>query len=647
MQLPDVLQGRNLVYSAPTSAGKTLVAELLLLKRVLETKKKAIFIVPFVSMAKEKTNYLQRVLSGGGVVVEGFMGGQVPAGGLTKVDVAVCTIEKANNLCNRMMQEGTLGDISVVVVDELHLVSDGQRGYLLELLLTKLRFSSLKVNSLDTASTNNHLLNSKFRRLQIIGMSATLPNVSLLAEWLDAALYVTDHRPVPLTHLLLNEGSLFTTDMKLIQKLPYEKSAKVTVIAHFFISFVIGQDPDGVLGLCVQTLLEGFSVLVFCASRARTESLAVAIARHVYTLGSSASVPSNFLGAAVAPCHEAIRKTLDAASLTRVLQVLHDSPAGLDKTLACSLQYGAAFHHAGLTTEERDIIEASFRAGIVRVLVATSTLSSGVNLPARRVIIRSPFSAAGRPLDPLAYHQMAGRAGRKGVDTQGECVLVCSGRQELTVGRELVTAPLPHVTSCLTAHSLTSALKRALLEVVVSGAATSLPDLLDYCSSPLGRAVLRSGLSPDEGLLVFAELHAARRCLVLDTDFHLVMLVSDAHFHLVMLVTPIYISCEPDWLALLGVWEALPAAIRRVASLLGVRESFISEQQATQLRLQKRFYTALALHDLLQEVPLPDVASKFNINKGLLQSLQQSAATFAGGFFSCILAKNIDHAVNN
>lgn len=54
------------------------------------------------------------------------------------------------------------------------------------------------------------------------------------------------------------------------------------------------------------------------------------------------------------------------------------------------------------------------------------------------------------------------------------------------------------------------------------------------------------------------------------------------------------------------------------------------ESQAQQLHLQKRFVTALALYDLVQEVPLPSVAAKFNINKGLLQSLQHSAATFAG-----------------
>lgn len=68
--------------------------------------------------------------------------------------------------------------------------------------------------------------------------------------------------------------------------------------------------------------------------------------------------------------------------------------------------------------DERDILEGCFKNGTLRVLIATTTLSSGVNLPARRVIIRSPVFQ-GRPIDILSYRQMVGRAGRMGVDTAG------------------------------------------------------------------------------------------------------------------------------------------------------------------------------------------------------------------------------------
>lgn len=233
-----------MVYSAPTSGGKSLVAEIISLRRLYETNKAILLVLPFVALCNEKASHWEKLLSPLGYSVERYYGGQgrVMSKLPDKAGIAVCTIEKANGLINAMTEAGTLAsNLSAVVVDELHMVDDENRGYLLELLLTKLRFA---MPSADPASApgstrpgsagsgrgsrpgsvggsgspaaqtqagsmhrTQHGLTqflgsaaptipSQPVGIQLIGMSATLPNVDLIGKWLDAAVHITNFRPV-------------------------------------------------------------------------------------------------------------------------------------------------------------------------------------------------------------------------------------------------------------------------------------------------------------------------------------------------------------------------------------------------------------------------------------------------------------------
>ncbi|XP_076077115.1 DNA polymerase theta-like isoform X2 [Mytilus galloprovincialis] len=656
----NTLAGGNLVYSAPTSAGKTMVAELLVLKRVMETKKKAIFILPFVSVAREKMFYLQQLYQDAGIRVSGFMGSYSPPGGLKSVDVAVCTIEKGNGLINRLLEHKELDKLGIIVVDELHLVGDSHRGYLLELMLTKICYVMRKeMEQLNKGNQSTDVVNG----VQIVGMSATLPNLDLLARWLKAELYHTDYRPVPLTECVKIGTTLYDSSLVKIRDIDLTLTFK--------------DDSDHVIPLCLETLKGGHSVLIFCPTKNWCEKLSESVAKEFYMILRN-SKPQNGE-------KEELPLPLNGNSLMDVVEQLKRTPVGLDSTLGRTVPFGVAYHHAGLTFDERDIIEGSFRQGIIKVLIATSTLSSGVNLPARRVIVRSPTFHAGKIIDILTYKQMIGRAGRKGVDTEGESILICRPN-ERDKAVTLISSSLPPVQSCLVSREgqeLSSSLKRAILEIVVSGVATVPADVALYtsctmlsaaisaddngnedmiaacikflqenefvclqkvavadgkeeerfCPTQLGSAVLASSLSPREGLVVFAELQKARQCFVLENELHIIYLV-----------TPIYsmdFGSSLDWYQYYCLWESLSVGMKRVAELVGVQESFIArairgriltktEAQMRSLAIHRRFYTSLILHDLVHEVPLPEVARKYNCNKGQLQSLQQSAATFAG-----------------
>ncbi|XP_066555489.1 DNA polymerase theta [Amia ocellicauda] len=669
LTLGRVLEGKNLVYSAPTSAGKTLVSELLILKRVLETRRKALFILPFVSVAKEKMFYLQNVFQEAGVRVEGYMGSTSAAGGFSSLDVAVCTIERANGLINRLIEENRMDLLGIVVVDELHMVGDSSRGYLLELLLTKIRYVTQKASSRDSSESSLSLSEG----VQIVGMSATLPNLSLLAEWLKADLYHTDYRPVPLMEWAKIGDNIYDGSM--------------TLVKEFKPVLQVKGDADHIVSLCFETVQGGHSVLLFCPSKNWCEKLADSIAREFYNLRRRVSHAQEGGGGNADPQPLA----LSEEGLQDVLAQLKRSPSGLDSILQRTVPWGVAFHHAGLTFDERDIIEGAFRQGYIRVLAATSTLSSGVNLPARRVIIRTPIFN-GRLLDILTYKQMAGRAGRKGVDTMGESILVCK-ESERTKGVTLLQGSLKPIRSCLIqkeGEGVTTSMIRAILEIIVGGVAStpehvkmyasctllaaslsaentggttpkgksdqhrgSIESCVDwliknefiqiqeeggkelkterYCPTHLGAATLSSSLSPPEALGIFADLQRAMKGFVLENDLHILYQI-----------TPVYGEWTTiDWYQFFCLWEHLPTSMKRVAEMVGIEEGFLArsvggkiiaknERQHRQMAIHKRFFTSLVLLDLISEVPLEAVAKKYGCSRGQLQSLQQSASTYAG-----------------
>jgi DNA polymerase theta len=246
--------------------------------------------------------------------VEGFFGGYQPAGGFDSIDLAVCTIEKANSIVNKLLEQDKLNDIGMIVIDEVHLISDPQRGYILELLLTKILFMCEKFG----------------HKIQIVTMSATLPNVEVLQKWLRAEFFQTDYRPIELRETIKIGRNVFDRDMKLVRVF------NDTRFTEFF-----PKDADEVCQLAMETIIENCQLIIFCPSKDWCEQLCTNLARGIHQMLKS----------------KMLDDTIDKRKVANLLEQIKALPGGVDGSLQRCLGYACAFHHAGLTCDERDVIE--------------------------------------------------------------------------------------------------------------------------------------------------------------------------------------------------------------------------------------------------------------------------------------------------
>ena len=435
----------SLLLSAPTGAGKTLVAVLAILHEVglagpggAAAMRKVVYVAPMKALAAEVVLSLSRRLGPLGVAVRELTGDsprwsreeaaatQVVVATPEKWDVVTRKEHGAGGLLDG--GGGTDGVPGLLILDEVHLLGDEGRGGVLEAVVAR---------TLRRAE-------ARARHVRLLGLSATLPNAGDVAAFLrvdPAQVYAFDasYRPVPLALGLVAVS---------------ERSA---LARHEAMNRACAHKARG-------AAQRGHQVLVFVHSRRDAAQTAAYVRDHPGASAASGPWPPVLVPGVHDASAEILREEAADASL--------DSA-----DLRDLLPSGYAVHHAGLSRGDRALVEALFEDGHVRILVATATLAWGVNLPAHTVVVKGtqvyhPARGAWGPLGGADVLQMLGRAGRPGLDTSGEgCVITTSA--ELGRYANLVARGGPEVESRLL-QALPDALSAEIalgdVESVVDGA---------------------------------------------------------------------------------------------------------------------------------------------------------------------------------
>jgi helicase len=386
-----VLEGQSLILSANSSTGKTLIAELAIMK--LATSLKTLYLVPLKALAEDKFRELEEYYSKFFSIGISTSDREEHDDRLEELDVLIATYEKAEILTRTNSRWAK--SIGLLVVDEFHHIGDENRGPALEFLITRL----LQIN----------------KNLQLLCLSATVAEPETFQRWLGMNVKVLkfpDYRPVPLRMGVLYDGKITFDDGEVVD------------------TGFTGRLEAMLLQVVTKEVASSKYALVFTHSRYYAEKYA----------GDLAVKMSQ-----VSPA------SLNCISDDDLQKFVSEEAVSTDvePSLVACLRKGVAYHHAGLSDKERTFIEKAFKEKRIAVIFATTTLAEGINFPASLTVFES-LRKGSVDLTVNDFRNMAGRAGRVGYVDVGEAiVLAITKRQAYTAMERYIKGPLQVVISQL------------------------------------------------------------------------------------------------------------------------------------------------------------------------------------------------------
>ena len=448
-----ILEGKDLLVSAPTSSGKTFLAEIAAIHQIYQ-RQKVIYLLPLKALAEEKYADFSDKYGEFGIDIVISTGDRTDFDGAIErgeFQLAVIVFEKAKRLLVR--NKHVLDHCGLIIIDEIQMTADYSRGSSLEMLLTAILFTrDQQRQQADPAARISP---------QLIALSAVIGDLNALDRWLGLEVFLSDVRPVELQEGILRKDGIFTYRGFISQEIGTRQFPPFPAHLTFNLNTAEGRREYQYKRLhhyVSYLIAQGEQILIFRKWKSLTRETALRLARDLH----------------LPPALEA-------------LEAVQDMEESLSKEMLLeSLRHGVAFHNADLGRDERRVIEQCFKAdnSTIRVICATSTLAMGINLPVKTVIINDlekpdPYAEVFQevPLSSAEYKNMSGRAGRLKRQDEGRSIIFAdTPAEEGILWRNYIEGAFPRLNSLLT-HSQ---FREECLFLLASGLCASERDLCAF-----------------------------------------------------------------------------------------------------------------------------------------------------------------------